>query len=35
MLEDWPPIVVTAGAVIAALIVMIGSWRFVVHGLSE
>ena len=35
MLETWRPIVVTAGAVIAALIVMIGFWRFVVRSLSE
>ena len=35
MLESWPPLVVTAGAVIAVLIVMIGFWRFVVRSLSE
>src|SRR2546428_986792 len=35
MLENWSPIVVTAGAVIAALIVMIGFWRFVGRALSE
>ncbi len=35
MLENWLPIVGTAGAVIAALIVMIGFWRFVVRAVSE
>lgn len=35
MLERWPPLVVTAGAVIAVLIVMIGFWRFVIRFLSE
>jgi len=35
MLETWHPIVVTAGAVIAALVVMVGFWRLVVRFLSE
>jgi hypothetical protein len=35
MLETWHPIVLTAGAVIAVLIVMIGFWRLVVRFLSE
>lgn len=35
MLENLAPIIITAGAVIVALIVMIGFWRLVVRGLSE
>ena len=35
MLESWPPFVVTTGAVVVVLIVMIGFWRFVVRFLSE